>query len=459
MIILILLAGLILRLVSLDQSLWLDEATSVLVARNLSFSQIVGAFSPGDFHPPFYYLFLKIWITIFGSNEIAVRTLSVLFGTATVYLVYLIGQRLFSKSMGLVAALLLATAPLHIYYSQETRMYVLATFLTCLAAFFFTGVLRQPTLAHWLELVLAIVLLLYTDYPPVFFVVALGLYLLLSEREHFRKHFAVWVLSALSVVFLYIPWLPTLSSQLQAGLLVKTNAPEWWQILGRTSLKQIFLVPVKFTVGRISSYDKILYGVLISFPLVLFGALFVRALHFFGETKFLWTWLVIPILLGAVVGLRLSIFSYFRLLFVLPAFYLLAAYAALSFGKKSKIVVWAILLINVVASALYLANPRFHREDWRGAISWVEQQPIGKTAASIFVTKNQRDPYFYYAKRIPAYGPEGLEQGNFDTIYLFRYVQPIFDPQDRVGQKIEQVGYKKKEEHDSGGIVVWKYTK
>ena len=109
------------------QSLWSDEGTSVVLAlRDL------GAITRGaalDIHPPLYYYLLHFWMTAFGSGEIAVRALSALLGAATVWLTWLLGRRLFSAPVGLAAALLLALSPLHVQYSQETRMYVLATLL------------------------------------------------------------------------------------------------------------------------------------------------------------------------------------------------------------------------------------------------------------------------------------------------------------------------------------------
>lgn len=56
--ILFLLAFLI-RLIAINQSLWLDEATSVMVVKHLTYGEILFKFSPFDFHPPGYYFFLK----------------------------------------------------------------------------------------------------------------------------------------------------------------------------------------------------------------------------------------------------------------------------------------------------------------------------------------------------------------------------------------------------------------
>ena len=180
----ILALGLVLRVISLNQSLWLDEATSVLAASKLSYSAIIHQFSPGDFHPPAFYLLLKFWIDIFGSSEVAVRSLSVVFGVVTIYLVYSLTHKLFDNATALIAALLLATAPLHIYYSQEARMYILETLLVVkIMQLVITIVLEKQKLFTWISLFAFSGLLLYTDYLPLAVFFSIGLYLLLFENK------------------------------------------------------------------------------------------------------------------------------------------------------------------------------------------------------------------------------------------------------------------------------------
>ncbi len=112
------------------QSLWADEGNSVALASR-SFGEIAQA-AALDIHPPLYYWLLSVWIRVFGTSEIAVRSLSVVLGVATVWLVFILGRRLFGRVAGLVAAFLLAISPLHVYYSQEARMYALLAFWAAL---------------------------------------------------------------------------------------------------------------------------------------------------------------------------------------------------------------------------------------------------------------------------------------------------------------------------------------
>jgi uncharacterized membrane protein len=91
MIFIILGAGLILRLVSLNQSLWLDEATTALASK-MSLANLFTKFFPGDFHPPLYYLIMKFWTSIFGYSEISLRFPSIVLVWVWFILLFLSGK-------------------------------------------------------------------------------------------------------------------------------------------------------------------------------------------------------------------------------------------------------------------------------------------------------------------------------------------------------------------------------
>lgn len=70
------------------------------------------------------------------SLWIAARMISVLLGTATVYAVYRLGQILFSRRVGLWAAMLLSTSFLHVGLSHFIRHWVPATLAVTVVAYF-----------------------------------------------------------------------------------------------------------------------------------------------------------------------------------------------------------------------------------------------------------------------------------------------------------------------------------
>lgn len=132
-----------------DNSLWFDEGFSVAFA-NADVPALLHKTLTVEPHPPTYYLILHYWIAAFGASPSAIRMLSVIFGTATIFLVFNIGATLGDRRLGAVSSFLLAISPFHIQYTTEARMYGLLTFAGALsfwgAALFMRNMARPPAL-------------------------------------------------------------------------------------------------------------------------------------------------------------------------------------------------------------------------------------------------------------------------------------------------------------------------
>ena len=135
--ILLFLFSFLLRLISSNQSLWLDEGVTARVVKTFDFLSIVKKFSPFDFHPPLYYLFLKFWTDIFGYSEISLRFPSIIFSILSGCVVYKIGSLLKNKKLGFWTTVFFLFNPLIIYYSQEARMYMMVNFFVIVSFYFF----------------------------------------------------------------------------------------------------------------------------------------------------------------------------------------------------------------------------------------------------------------------------------------------------------------------------------
>jgi len=453
----ILVLGLLFRLFSLNQSFWLDEATSATVVRDLSFSRIITQFSPGDFHPPFYYLLLKVWTIPLGVNEISTRSLSIVCSLISIFLVYLIGKTMKDKFVGLTSALLLATSPLFIYYSQEARMYALETLLTLVAVYLFTKLLNKVNIVIAFGLFTVIAVLGLTDYLPLLILPVFWLVAILAHRP--KEWWLVFLFAHLIPILAFVWWSPILIRQLSSGLGVHENFLAWWQVLGGNSLKELLLVPVKFMIGRVSFTNKIVYGFVAIGVGIVFGLPLIHLIKKLKSYKLFIIWLLLPILLTYLVAFFIPVFSYFRLLFILPAFYVLVSLGLSYFPTKMiRPYLITLVIVNVIFSILYLTNSKFQREDWRGMSNFITVQSENNKAEVLFVTDGQMEAYRYYNRAVPAFGPSGFNQAN-NLIWLSRYVQPMFDPEDKLRLEIEKSGYQKIGEYDFNGVVVWRYEK
>ena len=445
MIYLILFLGLILRLISVNQSFWLDEATSATVAKNLSLTQIISNFSPGDFHPPLYYLILKIWTLPFGVSEISTRLLSVLAALATIYVTYLIAKKAISQSVATMAALLLTISPLHIYYSQEARMYSLETLFVTLAFYFYLGITKKQTFLTWLFFSLSLVLVGMTDYLPLLVIPVFWVYSVVQKRE--LTWFTKLALSLVPLSLVFSAWSPIFARQAVAGFSVEKSSSQWWRVLGKSGFKELALIPIKFMVGRISFQSRFMYGFVVSVCLAVYGFILHETKRNFGKALIFWLWLLVPVTLAFILGFKVSVFSYFRLIFVLPALSILLA-IGLSKVKESifPFVFMFLILLSGVFSWIYLSNPKFHREDWRE----MTKASQGKTV--LFPADSQKEAFRYYGG-LPGEFPVDGE------VWLVRYVQEISDPKDSTRKKLEQSGYNRVLERNFNGIVVWEYKK
>ena len=153
------------------QDLWGDEGFTTYVI-SLPWSQVL---TPGtDTHPPLYYALLKLWAGLVApppglpQSEFALRFLSAAVSLPMLPLAYLAAAWLFGRRAGLLAAWLTATAPVHVYYAQELRMYALASLLALASTVCLIGWLRRG--GRWLAAYALVTLLgLYTHYG-VFFI-------------------------------------------------------------------------------------------------------------------------------------------------------------------------------------------------------------------------------------------------------------------------------------------------
>lgn len=107
----------------------------------------------GESTPPLYYLVAWLWSRPFGSGEVGLRSLSALAGTASIAVVYLGAVSLpLPRRAGLLAAAIVAVAPVLVWFSQDARAYSLAFLLTALSFLFFARARRDRggrDLAWW----------------------------------------------------------------------------------------------------------------------------------------------------------------------------------------------------------------------------------------------------------------------------------------------------------------------
>lgn len=152
-------------LVFFTQNLWRDEAYSYLLAEK-SIGKII-KLTVSDFSPPLYYVLLHFWMKVFGSSEVMLRSLSLLFFAGTIYVVFEIFQEVFkfSKIKSAIYMLIFLLNPFLLFYAFEARMYMMVTFFIALAYYAFWTKKKKLY-------ILSMVCALYTHYFAAFILIA-----------------------------------------------------------------------------------------------------------------------------------------------------------------------------------------------------------------------------------------------------------------------------------------------
>ncbi|MDP3046129.1 MAG: glycosyltransferase family 39 protein, partial [Chloroflexota bacterium] len=391
-VLLITLLAFALRLLRLDfQPLWWDEGYSVYFAsQDLATLTLKTA---ADIHPPLYYYLLHVWIALFGASDVALRLLSVVIGTATIPVFYAVGRRLVARGTALLACLLLAVSPFHVYYSQEVRMYALATLLGLASIYFAQRLLmdgeseaglpscRDLNVVRTRDLVCYVIttaLAMYTLYYAAFIPLFQTLYALLANRRNCRRLLA-WLAAQVTLAVLYLPWIALvgdiLVNYVGDKMVVEARVP----LSLPTYLADHFTA---FAVGQpLGAWGPLAWGSLALLALAAWGLVANRQLR--ARAAWLLIWLVIPPATGFVLNLLypFSPTGYQRfLLFCLPAYLLAAAggitalsASATTLARRLALPLASALLLVFTILPLYAfyTTPRYASDDYRPLIAQV----------------------------------------------------------------------------------------
>ncbi|MDE3089203.1 MAG: glycosyltransferase family 39 protein [Chloroflexota bacterium] len=417
------------------QSLWYDEAFSVYLA-HFSLADIT-ARTAADIQPPLYYYLLHCWIVLAGDSEFAVRFLSLFFGALMIPLMFVTGRRLFTSSLdlprfaeeGTIAALLAALSPLYVWYSQETRMYTLITFLLLLSSYALRRALSpSPSQGEgrgegrwWLVFALANIAAVHTHYFAFVVIVFQLLFALVSQFKvqgsrlfNFElRTLKLLTCSFVAVIVAFLPWTPFVLARFGQ------DASYWRGALKLDeAIRHIF---INFTTG-----ESVLEAQAQWIAAGWLGCLMVGLLAWViiamrknqttepvnHPTTFLVLYLVIPLALLLFVFSRNPKFNARYLMIASPPLFILlgAGLASLlAFFQRGKIfariVSGALLLLAFIFLLLTSAyadsnvyfDPAFTKADFRGVARYVDEHRASDEA--IILTSGHLFPAFDYYYR------------------------------------------------------------
>lgn len=426
LLIIILCAG-ILRFWGLDySSLWTDELASWMLSSQHTLSDVIQGVRHNEIQPPLYFALLHYVITYLGDTEWMLRMLSAIFGTASVYAIYLLGKNLYTSREGLTAAAIMAVSWAPIFYSQEARSYILLLFLSIILFYYWLKLIRAfeavktPSAGTFSGFVLASIFASYTHYFGLQLVILqmLGFVVLFIHRPKILAK----VVFLYGLIFLaYLPWLPNMLAQMNA----RTSfwAPEL-----------TFLQSLASFINFSYHMDWWIVAVLVVPPYAYAVIDGIRAIKeekqlrkaraiLFSSGGLLLLWVTLPFLAAFVQSMISTPIMVDRyLIILLPAVYILLARGITAMSKPFARTWTGVLLLVLLATLVfddhYYSKPQ--KDQYREAAAYVVQNQGGYK--DFPVVAHAWDEYFfdYYFERFGSPAKVGLLAGSMDDLEVLK---------------------------------------
>lgn len=312
-----------------DKSLWADEITSYIIARQGFLTDL--QFSLQDVTPPLHYFLATISIHIHDS-VFFFRLPSAISGSLSCLLIFFLTNKLFSRRVALASALLLTCSPFHLQYSQDGRMYSLMMFLALGACWTQLEYLERTLsfkckafLGWYIGWVIFTILGLYNSYFSLFLFCGQGFYLIFHLSVNLRcRKISTWIEHFWFFLYPFLAFAPLIgkliklfSQQITNASCIKLNLmPISLEFLHRFGPNQVvfnYIFLLFFFSGLVLTHRKAFYFLFMFLPPFCFLSM-ISTKHFFALRYI--SHLLPLYLIYITAGLEIMIdhiFRYFRI--------------------------------------------------------------------------------------------------------------------------------------------------
>jgi mannosyltransferase len=331
--------------------------------------------------------------------------------------VTVLGSRLFGRSVGIIAGLLLAGNAFLVHYAQEVRGYTLALLLVAVSTLLFVRLVESGSTAVWVSYVAVGALSLYAHFFAALVIAAHGVSVVAVPDRRARR-------SALSAI----------------ALVAVLGAPLALFVLTRDA-GQVDLVPRASPYRIVAAFGALSGGTVPM--LALFGLASVLAVSTLWRTRhtlqeqekwryaLILSWLIVPVAGSLLINLVKPFFMARYLLVVLPPLVILVALGVHSLRSRVAVVAATVLLIlgSLHALAGWYEGEEKEGLNFRRAAERIltDGRP---TDGIVFYRPSRRLPIEYYLRRRAALAdaPEPLYPrsgwGRFDLISDYESRRP-----------------------------------
>jgi len=371
--------GLVLRSISLNSGLWVDEIYSMVNQYRIPIAELVTSY-PGDNQHTFYAILANLSHSIFGEHAWAVRLPALLFGAASIPALYLLALKVTSKREALLSALILSVSYHHVWFSQNARGYTILAFATILGTYLLIRALSEKHRGMFLAYASVAALGAYTHLIMVFVVVGHFLVWLWTVASPprpevgWRYPLGGFVLAGVFTLILYAPLLPDVIDYFvnKPSQMVGVSTPLWAlqeavrmleMGMGAGGLVILSAVTLVLCVG-ITSYfrqNATICALFLAPVLVtLLGAAAARGTMYPRFFFFLSGFAILFAVRGSLVTTEFVLQRIFR--------------EGMSDSLRQSLSVLAVCLVVALSTTSLPYNYRYPKMDFVRAISWVQSK-------------------------------------------------------------------------------------
>ncbi|MDP9170321.1 MAG: glycosyltransferase family 39 protein [Acidobacteriota bacterium] len=385
------LLGLCLRVIGLNTGLWWDEIFFLIVSVRHPLTQIVTVF-PGDNQHPLYSVLAWMSVNAFGEEAWSLRLPAMIFGVASIPMLYLLGASVATRAEALLAAAFLAVSYHHVWFSQDARGYSALAFWTLASTYFLLRGIRSRTRAPWMAYGVVTSLGAYTHLTMMFLIVShvvICAGMVIRERKtdpqgkFWRYPLQGFLLTAALTFLFYAPIL----TQIQTFFLHKpstmkaVSTPRW-----------ALLETIRVLILGLGTQ-----GVLIAAAFIVACG----AWSYFRQSRVVFALFALPVALTAMGAFLARGTMYPRFYFFLIGFAVLILVRGIVFipewiaGRVGR--EWLAPALTAVLAAVFCissavslaASYKYPKQDYEGAMHFVEAQarsgePVVTAGASVF---------------------------------------------------------------------------
>jgi mannosyltransferase len=327
-----------------------------------------------DYNMSLHYIVLKLWTSLAGTSEVALRLPSLVAAVASLIVFYRLVGRLFDPRVAQVATVLLALNPYFLRAGLFARPYAFLILWSVCATLVVVRALEEPTRKRWLLYGVVAVIGLHIHLLAALIILSHGVFAIVYQRGLKRFNFEA------GAIILVFGLLPT------AAFLAPTDTLAW---IGAFRLGQVVVVALAVAGDG-------------AFAVVGLALAALGLLRPAGSRNGM-TWLpaislIVPIAVVLALAPIQSLFdsNYFAMisapLAVLIAFGLLRLFST----RESWLVPVGLVLATIGATAALATNGIGDRQDWRGLARMMDHE-VSPGDAVAFPNSYYRIVAEYYA--------------------------------------------------------------